>query len=405
MRCSLISATLFIFSASPLSTLQPAPGRARALSRAAASPTAAMPASLRLAVFALTLCACAAVVPSSLSGAAAMSALQAAWASAGSAGGARGLRPFLGRVLVELEKPLRAIWEAATPAEQAAARARSVSPLAAAPPHSPLPGPYYRWIPELLGSALPSGAPASWTGGSCFAAGSATGGFAADGASYIVNLTVSGPSNASCSDIFWIASPEWFDFILVNGSEAMSAPFATSVSLPVTARPFARQWVQRKGALVMRFLDGDILTLVWEALATISLFIPAEITSPIAPADAQRVYDFLSAYANISMKPRGAVQNVTLDPALFHSGDLLLVHRPDGLGSLEQWGTGARTTSVSSTTPDFRRPFADAAPNLRCSLRSPLTGTLSCSCATPAASSMSSRASPPARTGPSTGSK
>jgi len=318
-------------------------------------------ACLRLSSLLLLATAASAAAPPSISGASVMAALQEAWSAAGAAtaaapaGGARGLRPFLGRLLAQLETPLRAVWDAATPAEQAAARARAVSPLAAAPPHSPLPGPYYRWIPELLGSALPSGAPASWAGGSCFASGSATGGFAADGASYTVNLTVAAPANASCSDIFWVATPEWFDFVLINGSQAAAAPFTASLSLPVTARPFARQWVQRKGALVMRFLDGDILTVVWEVLATISLFIPAEITSPIAPADAQRVYDFLAAYANITMKPRGAVQNVTLDPALFHSGDLLLVHRPDGLGSVEQWGTGAHTTHVVQFMRDAAR--------------------------------------------------
>jgi hypothetical protein len=42
-----------------------------------------------------------------------------------------------------------------------------------------------------------------------------------------------------------------------------------------------------------------------------------------------------------------ATANVSLDPSLFSSGDLILIHRPDGLGSLEQWGTGARTTHVT----------------------------------------------------------
>jgi hypothetical protein len=37
------------------------------------------------------------------------------------------------------------------------------------------------------------------------------------------------------------------------------------------------------------------------------------------------------------MKPRApATQNVTLDESLFSSGDILFVHRPDGLATLEQ---------------------------------------------------------------------
>lgn len=299
---------------------------------------------MRVLSAALLVCA-AAAAPPALSGSGVMSALSDALHGAAALGAAQP-REMLGRILQRLDVSVRAVWDAATPAEQELARARSTAPLAprATPLPNPLPGPYYRFFPELLGNALPSGAPLSFAS-PCFAENTAVGGFSADGASYHINLTSSAPASASCSDMYWFASVDWFDFVLINGS---SPVVSSAITLPVsTARAGASEWLARRGALVMRFLDADVLTVVWEVLATISLFIPALISSPIAPADAARTYDFLAGYANISMAPRpAATQNVSLDPALFGSGDLLLVHRPDGLGSLEQWGTGARTTHV-----------------------------------------------------------
>jgi hypothetical protein len=73
-------------------------------------------------------------------------------------------------------------------------------------------------------------------------------------------------------------------------------------------------------------------------------------------ASAQRNYDFLERYANISMPPR-AVHNVAVEPDLIGSGDVLVIHRPDGLSTLEQWGTGAAT----SHTTTFMRTEATGA--------------------------------------------
>lgn len=83
-----------------------------------------------------------------------------------------------------------------------------------------------------------------------------------------------------------------------------------TATFPVTTRAGAKEWVARHGARVLRFLDADPLTIVWEALATISLFIPALISSPPDAESAQRNYDFLENYANITM-PLRAVQNVS----------------------------------------------------------------------------------------------
>ena len=318
------------------------------------------------AVLALAAAACASAafaLPASSeptrSGAAAMTALSSAVATAAAAANARALaagssvssRMAIGALLEAIEKPLRAVWDAASAAEQAAAKARAVAPLAGRTPGvsptplpNPLPGPYYRMLPELLGNALIDGSPLRFAS-PCFAVNTAVGALSADGATLTVNLTSSAPQSPQCADLYWLATVDWMDFVLVNASAAVGGVLTSSATFPVSARPGAAEWVGRKGAMVMRFLDGDILTNVWAALTTISLFIPALITSPIAPADAQRTLDFLRDYVNVTMPVRAA-PNVTLDASLFASGDLLLVHRPDGLGSLEQWGTGARTTHV-----------------------------------------------------------
>ncbi len=133
------------------------------------------------------------------------------------------------------------------------------------------------------------------------------------------------------------------------------AALNTSLAFPVNlARRAAPLWAARNGALVLRFIDPEPLTILYEALATVGLFIPSLITSPISAADSASNFDFIARYANITMAPRAA-GNVSLDPALFQSGDILFIHRGDGLATLEQWATGATT----SHTVTFLRGEAD----------------------------------------------
>ena len=265
--------------------------------------------------------------------------LRSAWTSAHATHGASHPRVTFASFLSHLDTSLRATWDAASPAEQSAARGRATAPLGDTP--NPMPGPYWRWVPVLLGdtaSGLSFSSP-------CFTSTMAVGAFSASGDAYVVNVTATSPVNATCSDSYLLGTPEWLSLLTFDAAKG-SAQTQTA-TFPVTARAGARAWVTRHGARVLRFLDADPLTIVWEALATISLFIPSLISSPPDAASAQRNYDFLEGYCNITMPVRETV-NVTVDPALIGSGDLLVIHRPDGLATLEQWGTGAVTSHVTT---------------------------------------------------------
>jgi hypothetical protein len=236
---------------------------------------------------------------------------------------------------------LRAVWDAAPPAAQAAARAGAVRPLGDTP--NPLPGPYWRCIPEFIGD---SGAGALAFASPCFAQTGVAGALAADGATYVLTVNASAPANGTCVDSYLLGTPEWLSLMTFDASKG--AAQSQRATFPVNAsRPGAAAWVARHGARVLRFLDAEPLTIVYEALETVSLFIPSLITSPPDAASAERNYDFLSRYAGIDMPVR-ATPTVTVDPALIGSGDLLVIHRPDGLATLEQWGTGAVTSHVTT---------------------------------------------------------
>jgi hypothetical protein len=56
------------------------------------------------------------------------------------------------------------------------------------------------------------------------------------------------------------------------------------------------------------------------------------------------------------------------------TGDVLVIHRPDGLATLEQWGTGAAT----SHTVTFMRTEATGALMVQNRLRHSLAGCASC---------------------------
>ena len=270
------------------------------------------------------------------------SSLQSSWAGAHADVGAAQPRVTLAAFLSRADEALRGIWDAAPEAAQSAARAAAVRPLGDTP--NPLPGPYWRWIPEYVGET--GAGPLAFTS-PCFAETRAAGALNAAGTAYVLNMTVASPANRSCADSYLVGTPEWIALLTFDAS-ASAAGWAQSTSFPVTAsRPGSSAWTARHGARVLRFLDADPLTIVYEALETISLFIPSLISSPPDADSAARNYAFLEAYANISMPVR-ATPNVTVDPALIGSGDLLVIHRPDGLATLEQWGTGAVTSHVKT---------------------------------------------------------
>jgi hypothetical protein len=221
--------------------------------------------------------------------------------------------------------------------------AQATAPLADAPT---IPGPYWRWVPVPQGYALPSPSPPLNFSSPCFPSNTATGAFAPDGLSYTVTVTAtSPPTSASCMDSYLIGTVDALNVVTLNGTLR-----SVTTSLPVSSsRRAAELWVGHHGALVMRFLDPEPLTILYELVETVGLFIPSLIKSPLAPEDSASNVDFAQRYANITLTPRDAANQAWLDidPALFNSGDILFITRVDGLATLEMWGTGAHTSHTT----------------------------------------------------------
>jgi hypothetical protein len=260
-----------------------------------------------------------------------------------------GPKPILGALLQHLHAAVGAAWAAAPAAARAAAVAAATSPVNEPGQTSPMPGPYWRWVPILQGYAAPAPAPPLAFAAPCFASTTAAGAFSADGATYTVTLTSSAPANASCADSYLLATVDYLHLATQSAANASGGRVTTVLDFPVSlGRKAAQLWTARNGALIGRFIDADPLAIAYEALETLGLFIPSLITSPLTPEMSASNYDFIARYANITMLPRPAAsQSVALDPSLFQSGDIVFIHRGDGLATLEQWATGATTSHTT----------------------------------------------------------
>lgn len=207
---------------------------------------------------------------------------------------------------------------------------------------NPLPGPYWRWVPTFLGAAVPNSSTVFTFSSPCFANNTAVATFSSYGVH--VDLTVSNQVGiAGCSDYYLTGTVEWIN--LVN----VITPGTYPIDFPVGKNVLGSgAWVAREGVRFFRFLDSEPYTTLFEALATISLFIPSLISTPPDIGSTDRNLDFLNRYANISYATRPpSAANLTVDPSLFQSGDLLAIHRADGLSTLESWGTGATTSHIT----------------------------------------------------------
>lgn len=108
----------------------------------------------------------------------------------------------------------------------------------------------------------------------------------------------------------------------------------------------AAAWAQREGIRLFGFYNGVLDSLV-DVIDTASLFIPSLTSGPqLDDGSAERNRQFLASYVNIAM-PERTTTGLTLDPSQINSGDLLAIHRLDGLGTMEEFGTGEHTTHIA----------------------------------------------------------
>lgn len=202
---------------------------------------------------------------------------------------------------------------------------------------NPMPGPYWRWVPQRLGAAL-TGTPLSWAA-PCFGNNQAT--LSMNATAAVLTITASAPINATCSDFYLVGTVDGLQTVQVDKAGSVSA------TVPVLPRSGSAQWIAREGVRVFQFLDSPWPTL-YEMLATVSLFVPALMEPSLDAGSFQRNMDFIAGYANLTNYPPRSAGNIAMSipDSYFDSGDLFAVWHPDGLGTLEQWGTGAATTHI-----------------------------------------------------------
>ncbi|RYE98613.1 MAG: hypothetical protein EOO41_02165 [Methanobacteriota archaeon] len=201
---------------------------------------------------------------------------------------------------------------------------------------------YYALLPAFVAAAKPL-QPVVWST-PCFtkvmavASGIST---SASGVStLLLNITAVG-RNASappnCSDFYLAATPDWLDVVYIT------APNSISVSVVVKSSA----WVLREGVRIFQFMHDPITTL-GDAISTVSLFVPSLTEAVLDAASQQRNLRFLEEYVGITMEARASAAPLDMDWSYMKSGDMLAIHRLDGLGTLEEWGTGAASTHIAS---------------------------------------------------------
>jgi hypothetical protein len=81
-------------------------------------------------------------------------------------------------------------------------------------------------------------------------------------------------------------------------------------------------------------------------LDTVTLFVPSLTEQYLDEGSEERNREFLQQYANI-VYPNRTAGVTDVDMSFVQSGDMLAIHRMDGLGSLEQWISGESTSHIA----------------------------------------------------------
>lgn len=239
----------------------------------------------------------------------------------------------------------------------------SSSRKAATPPGSPpdIAGSYYGFIPEFVGSvklpgqnptfgaAVPQPAPVArlnLNNSRCFStvavSAYATGTDPASGApAFNLSFATAGAKSSPCDEIYLIATAATFQLVTVDSLGVHAVPI-TNVDTPAGAS----EWTAREGVRILRFYGG-LADTVTQILDTVSLYVPALTSGPGLDAESMKLNrEFIKMYANLTTIDRPKILT-GIDPKDINTGDMLAIHRADGLGTLEQFGTGESTTHIA----------------------------------------------------------
>lgn len=175
-------------------------------------------------------------------------------------------------------------------------------------------------LPEFIGSTTPA-SPFTWAS-TCLLSNRATLTPTANGAATL-NITAASPNTtapAGCTDMYLVATIDWMDIVTVT------APGSQAFTVPVDHTT----WVAREGVRVFRFIH-DPLTTISDALATLSLFVPALTEATLDPASQAANLKFLKDYVGLTYENRSVDLTPNFDWSIVNSFDPLIISRLDGL--------------------------------------------------------------------------
>jgi len=203
-----------------------------------------------------------------------------------------------------------------------------------------LPGPYYSFIPEFKGRAVPGNPPtASWST-PCFSGCDASSSPQdAKGATEVsIRCTGAAPTPPGhilptvCVDTYLVASVTGWKVLRV-GKEGVT-------KLPWGGKGEDMGDLAAYGARVFRF-PASLSSAVEAVWQTVELFRGPLSGAGVSKGDADRNAAFLRDYAHCDMSPREHA-DFPMDEADIQSGDAFGIVRLDGLDPLIMWGTGSR---------------------------------------------------------------
>jgi hypothetical protein len=226
-----------------------------------------------------------------------------------------------------------------------------------------VPGAEYGFLPEFEGALKLPGVSPSYGGdvpsplpqaslqlnSRCFSSAIAT--IAATGTDpstsstvYTATVVTSGSSNSTaCDELYLFGAANTFQVLTVDKPGQHNVTFVN-----VDSPAGAAEWAAREGLRVFRFYGG-LLDTVGQVLATVDLFVPSLTTGPNLDAKSMALNrQFIQQYANLVTVDRPVEYMFTgIDPDDIPNGSLLAIHRADGLGTLEEFGTGEATTHIA----------------------------------------------------------
>jgi hypothetical protein len=210
---------------------------------------------------------------------------------------------------------------------------------------NPMPEGYARFLPSLLGTVSLDGTQRLTNVVSrCFdrvsvrvASAPPTG----QGGNVTVSIVTSMPNATSCEDLISVGYDGALNFA------SISAAGTTNLTFSLDDTPAgAVQWAWTFGLNVyVEICDGE-LGCAGDVLDTVSMFVPALTEQYLDPSSEAINRNFLQNYVNVTYQNRsGGITPV--DMSFAQTGDLLVIHRADGLASLEQWLSGEVSSHIA----------------------------------------------------------